>query len=71
MPSIARPRFWFLAAGAVSAVWITLGVVTVGAAPSARPGGSTPAALSASVEIPDPALDALIRRFALQAATGR
>lgn len=71
MSSIARPRFWLLAAGAVSAVWITLGVVTVGAAPRARPIGTTTEAGSAPAEMPDPALDALIRRFAREAGAGR
>ncbi|HEY8923294.1 MAG TPA: hypothetical protein VIU64_02865 [Polyangia bacterium] len=70
MSSVARPRLWLLAVGAVSAVWITLGVVTVGAAPRARSGWA-PEARSAPFEIPDPALDALIGRFAQQASRGR
>jgi len=68
MSSIARPRFWLLAAGAVSALWITLGVVTVVAAPPVRSAGSPTAPHSTPPEVPDPALDALIRRFAREAA---
>jgi hypothetical protein len=69
MSSMTRPRFWLLAAGAVSALWITLGVVTVGAAPPVR--SPAEAQVTPPLEIPDPALDALIRRFAREAATRR
>jgi len=66
MSSVIRPRFWLLAAGAVSAALsITFTVVTVDAAPRTRPAAGPTAPLG---EIPDPALDALIHRFALAAA---
>jgi len=72
MPSITKPRFWLLTAGTVSAaLLITFRVVTVDAAPGTRPAAPSVAPIAPLGEIPDPALDALIHRFALVAAGNR
>ena len=71
MPSITKPRFWLLTAAAVSALWITFRVVAVDAAPRPHPAGPTAAPRSSPGEVPDPALDALIHRFAREAADRR
>jgi hypothetical protein len=65
MYSISRPRFWLCSGAVAAALWITFRVVTADAAPPSR---LPLAAVSHSREIPDPALDAMIRRFAAEAA---
>ena len=63
--AIKRPRFWLCSGAIAAALWITLGVVTADAAALPR----LPAEeLLANGEISDPALDAMIRRFASEAA---
>jgi hypothetical protein len=66
MSSISRPRFWLCSGAVAAALWITLRVVMADAAPAPRLAAEE---IAASGEIADPALDALIRRFAA-AATG-
>jgi hypothetical protein len=63
MYSICRPRFWLCSGALAAALWITVRIVTADAA-SPR----LAAEVSLDGEIPDPALDALIRRFAAEAA---
>ena len=71
MSSITKPRFWLLTAAAVSALWITLGVVTARATPRFHPAGPTAPQVARHVEVADPALDALIHRLAREAAGRR
>jgi len=63
MYSICRPKFWLCSAAMAAALWITFRVVTADAAPVAL----TAEEALVPAEIPDPALDALIRRFAAKA----
>ncbi len=71
MSSITQPRFWLLTAAAVSALWITFRVVAVDAAPRAAGSPPAPARSASTVEVADPALDALIHRVAREAAERR
>jgi hypothetical protein len=65
MYSISRPRLWLSSGAVAAALWITFRVVTADAAPASRRPAEE---VSFSGEILDPALDALIRRFAAEAA---
>jgi hypothetical protein len=68
MSPISRPRFWLCSGAAAAALWITFRVITADAAPAPRlPTEET----AASGEMPDPALDALIGRFAAEATGPR
>jgi len=64
MSSIKTPRFWILAAAALSGLWITFRVLDADAA-------QRPALVTEEIveyqDIADPALSALIHRLALQA----
>jgi len=68
MSSIKTPRFWLLAAATLSGLWITFRVINADAA-------QRPALPREEVgeyqEIADPALSAMIHRFAEQAEPRR
>jgi hypothetical protein len=61
MYSFGRPRLWLCSGAVAAALRITFRVVTADAAPVAL---LTADETAVSGEIPDPALDALIRRLA-------
>lgn len=67
MSSIKTPRFWLLAAATLSGLWITFRVINADAA-------QRPALPHEEVveyqEIADPALSAMIHRFAERATNG-
>jgi hypothetical protein len=68
MSPALKPRFWLCIAAAAAAFWVTFRVLDADAASMPRlqdDGGG------AYGEIPDPALDAMIQRFADEAAAAR
>jgi hypothetical protein len=67
MSSLSKPRFWLCAAAMAAAFWVTFRVLDADAAPMARPIEE----VVTYGELPDPALDALIQRFAEQATAAQ
>jgi hypothetical protein len=65
MSPTARPRFWICAVAGLAALWITFRVLDADAAPRALE------VLDSPEELPDPALDAMIERFAAAARQSR